>query len=173
MACSSATLKGLANDCLGSIGGIKEVRLAPWADLVAGSSITIDESGEVTALDYQTNFKVYYTKKNSSSMTSTYNIDVANGVNYVSTELNLVFSRMNAEKRMEVSVLATNDLLAIVTDSNGESWILGLEEPLILTAGTAQTGTAKGDGNNYNLTFTDESMQLPKHIKAGVIQPAG
>lgn len=160
MACESVSLKGISNDCLKSMGGVKEIKLAPWKEFDGTIS-----NGEITELDIS-DFKTYYTKKNVSSMTSTYNIDVPNGVNYVSTELNLVFARMSADKRLEINALATSDLRAIVTDSNNTMWYLGMNEPIILTAGTGQTGVAKTDGNNYNLTFTDESAELPFPLSA-------
>lgn len=159
MACETVTLNGLEKDCLNSMGGVREIKLAPWKEFDG-----VIEKGVITELD-DSDFMTYYTKKNVSSMTSTYNIDVANGVNFVSTELNLVFARMDATKRMEVNTLATNDLRAIVTDSNGTSWYLGMNEPIIMTAGTGQTGVAKADGNNYNITFTDESDEMPYPVK--------
>lgn len=162
MACA-VTLNGISNTCENSMGGIKAVYLAPYA--VFDGTVA---DGVITELT-TTNFKLYYTKKNVSSMTSTYQIDVANGVNYVSTELNLIFARMSAEKRLEMNVLATGDLRAIVVDSNNTAWYLGKDEPVIMTAGTAQTGTAKSDGNNYNVTLTDESNELPMPLKAGII----
>lgn len=160
MACSK-TLNGLTNNCENSLGGIKKVLFAPY------SAITEEalSDGIITTLD-ESPFKPYYTKKNVSSMVSTYNIDGANGTNYVSTELNLVFAKMTAEKRIEVNALATSDLRAVVIDANGNGWYLGWDEPILMTAGTGETGTAKADGNKFSLTFTDESMNLPYPLSA-------
>lgn len=160
MACS-ATLNGLANTCENSLGGIKKVLFAPYQAL-ADSAIS---GGVITTLE-ESPFKSYYTKKNVSNMVSTYNIDGANGTNYVSTELNVVFAKMTAEKRVEVNALATGDLRAVVIDANGNGWYLGADEALIMTAGTGETGTAKADGNKFSLTFTDESMQMPFPLSA-------
>lgn len=162
MACS-VTLTGITNNCENSFGGVKKIYLAPYTEF----SGTV-ENGIISELNVE-NFKSYYTKKNVSSMTSTFTIDPANGTNYVSTELNLVFSKMSADKRLEVGTLASGDLCAIVIDSNGNGWFLGKDEPMIMTAGTAQTGVAKGDGNLYNLTFTDESRELPLPLSSAVL----
>lgn len=162
MACG-VILTGIENTCENSLGGIKKIYLAPYK--VFDGTL---ESGIITELDVD-GFKSYYTKKNVSSMTSTFNIDPANGTNYVSTELNLVFAKMSAEKRLEVGTISTGDLRAIVIDSNGHGWFLGKDEPVIMTAGTAQTGVAKGDGNLYNLTFTDESSELPLPLSDSLI----
>jgi hypothetical protein len=44
--------------------------------------------------------------------------------------------------------------MAIVTDRNGNYWLLGSRNGLELTTGTSQTGTAMGDRNGYDVTFT-------------------
>lgn len=153
MACS-ITIKGIAAECKNSMGGIKAVWMAPYekdAATVENGSVTISA----------TNFKRFNTRKNVSSMTSTATIDATNGTNYMTNELVMVFARMDADKRIELNTLINGDMMAVVADSNGEYWFLGKDEPVNVTAATAQTGTAKADGNNYNFTFTDESLELP------------
>jgi hypothetical protein len=44
--------------------------------------------------------------------------------------------------------------MAIVTDRNDTYWLLGSRNGLELSAGTSQTGTAMGDRNGYDVTFT-------------------
>lgn len=163
--CGSVTLAGIARDCSTSMGGIKGIWLAPYVKDVA-----VIHSGRVDEMDDATvgTFKKYNTKKNVSSMTSTFNIDATNGTNYVSTELSLTFARMTTDKRMEISTLVTGELMAIVQDANGIYWFLGKDEPVTATAGTAQTGAAKSDGNNYQLTLTDESDALPYEVDSAI-----
>ena len=100
-------------------------------------------------------------------MTSTLNVDPANGVNYVSTDLVLVFNRMETLKRIEVAALALGDLAVIVKDSNGLYWYLGKDEPVVSTAGSGETGTARGDGNKYSVTLQDTSATYPYEILVG------
>ena len=82
---------------------------------------------------------------------------MANGVNYVSTELNLVFTRQETAKRVEMSALLLNDVACLVVDSNNKVWVMGLESPVNATAATAESGVAASDGNKYTITLTDES----------------
>lgn len=164
MACNQ-TLAGLVNDCSSSMGGIKHVWLADYVDNAAGVD---SATTEVTGFTSAATWHKYYFRKNTASMTSTLNIDDANGVNYVSTELALVFSKMDTTKRIEMAALATADVMAVVEDANGVRYFLGEENPVACTAGGGETGTAKGDGNRYTLTLTDENKSYPRIIAASV-----
>lgn len=158
MSCTNYTLKGITNDCATSKGGIREVYIADWQkDL-----FTLGETSDtVASLKPDAKFYKFFIKKNTSSFTSTATIDLANGVNYVSTELNLVFTRMETSKRIEMSALLLNDVAVIVVDSNNKAWCLGLNNPVNASAGTAESGTAASDGNKYSITLTDESDTFP------------
>ena len=164
MACNQA-ISGLVQDCATSKGGVAEVYLANYDAL---SAITVTD-GQVTGITMATGkkFKRYYFRPGTSSMTSTLNLDVAAGVNFVQTLLNMLFSRMETTKRIEMSALAVNDLRGIVKDSNGVYWLLGEEEPMIANAGDGQTGTAKTDANRYSITLEDNNTSFPKEILVG------
>lgn len=159
MAACSITLNGIIKDCKNNIGGIRKVWIAPYT---AGAA-TVD-SNKISAISNLAAFKGYEFSKNTASMTSTRNKDMTNGSSYVSTELVLQFNRMETEKRIEVEALSVGDLQIIVMDNNGIYWFLGYDAPVEASAGTAQTGTAKSDGNFYNITFTDESFENPYEI---------
>lgn len=158
MSCTAYTLKGITNDCSTSKGGIREIYIADWAKDI----FTVGETADtVTALKTEAKWYKYYIKKNTSSFTSTATIDLANGVNYVSTELALVFTKMETAKRVEMSALLLNDVAVLVVDANNKVWCLGLNNPVNATAGTGETGTAATDGNKYTITLTDESDTFP------------
>lgn len=166
MSCNQ-TLSGLVKDCTPSMGGIAEVYLANKEDV---SSITAT-SGKITALSMATSgkFKKYTFARNTGSMTSTYTIDQASGVKYVTTDLLLQFNRMETTKRVEITALAVNDLVAIVKDANGTYWFLGYDEPVNASAGDGQTGTARGDANRYTITLQDNSKEMPMEVESSII----
>ena len=169
MACTTYTLKGITNDCATSKGGIREVYIADWQkDL-----FTLGETSEtVESLKSDAKFYKFFIKKNTSSFTSTATIDLANGVNYVSTELNLVFTRQETAKRVEMSALLLNDVAVLVTDSNGKTWVMGLESPVNATAATAESGVSASDGNKYTITLTDESSTFMYEYTGTLPTPA-
>ncbi len=166
MACNQ-TLSGLVKDCSPSMGGITEVLLANREDV---SAVTAD-AGKVTEITMASSakFKKYSFARNTGSMTSTYTIDQASGVRYVTTDLLLQFNRMETTKRVEISALAVNDLVAIVKDANGIYWYLGYDEPVNASAGDGQTGTARGDANRYTITLQDNSKEMPMEVDSTII----
>lgn len=163
MACS-ITLNGIQKDCKHNIGGVRKI----WIAAYTKGTTTVD-SGKISAITNVADFKGYEFTKNTASMTSTLNKDLANGTSYVNTEVIVQFNRMETEKRIEVEALSIGDLQIIVLDNNGIYWFLGNDAPVEASAGTAQTGTAKSDGNFYNLTFTDESFEYPYEILDTVV----
>lgn len=166
MACNQ-TLSGLVKDCSPSMGGITEVLLANREDVSAVTAV----SGKISEITMASSakFKRYTFARNTGSMTSTYTIDQASGVKYVTTDLLLQFNRMETAKRVEISALAVNDLVAIVKDANGIYWYLGYDEPVNASAGDGQTGTARGDANRYTITLQDNSKEMPMEVDSTIV----
>lgn len=172
MACNS--IKQFTYDaCQANLGGIKNVWLANYEEGVAtignveltdgDATITLEDVVTAITLKTDNSFIHYPMRKNVASMTSTLNTSTEGAI-YVSTELAMVFSKMETQKRLAVVALALGEAMAIVEDSNGKYWFLGKDAPLTATAGTGETGTAKGDRNAYTVTLTDESLAFPHEV---------
>lgn len=167
MACN-ITLAGITQDCTGSLGGIREAYMIPYADM---GTFTITDGAVAgwTAAGISSWFK-YEFRRNTSSFTTTLSKDDSTGTFYWTTEIVLQFLKQEAVKREEVEQLAVGEMAMIVKDSNGNYWLFGYEEGVVMADGsTAETGTAKSDFNGYNLTFTDESTILPMSVNADVM----
>ena len=168
MSCSQV-LNGIAADCQTNVGGVREVYIANYGDV---TTVEIDDSSNmiktITMAD-TAKFKKYAFKKNTSSMTSTLNVDPANGVNFVQTDLALVFAKQETVKRMEIAKLSLGELRVIVLDANGKYWFLGQEEFVSATAGTAETGVNRTDGNKYTITLTDYSSSYPYEVTPTIV----
>lgn len=162
------TLSGLAHDCTPSMGGIVEVLLVNFEDVTA---VTVG-SNKVTAITLASSkkFKKYSFARNTGSLSSNYTIDKTTGANYVVSDLVLHFNRMETAKRVEITALAQNDLVAIVKDANGAYWLLGKDEPVNASAGDGLTGTARGDRNGYSITLQDNSLEMPYEVDADIIE---
>lgn len=163
----SQTLAGLARDCESNKGGIREAWIGSYADgvfTVSGNQITAIASG--------VSFYHYTFKKDTGSFTSTLNVDNANGVNYVSTEINLVFSRMETLKRTEIAALSLGDLVMMVKDANGKIWAFGYEEPVNASAASGETGVARGDRNAYSITLLDNAASYPYEVSDSAFEGA-
>lgn len=172
MAYCNQTLAGIQLDCANSLGGIKVVYIANYGDITA---VEVGEDDKITGITMSGSaaFKAYQFRKQTGSMTSTLNVDEQAGINYVSTELSLVFTKMETSKRLEMTALAKGQLAVIVEDSNNKYWYLGYDDYVSASAGSANTGQSKGDSNNYGLTLRDESETFPYEIDASVIETLG
>jgi len=173
MACNSITLSALDASCSNSVGGIQVVYLIPFSKI--NGKVTISDSGDskgmVSAITYvdsgdsaHTAWVQYKFRKNTGSMTSTFNLDETNGVSYIQTELAMIFSRMETKKRTEMVALAKGEVACVVKDSNGLYWYLGYNEGVTTSAGTGQTGQQKTDGNYYQVTLSDSSDEYPFEV---------
>ena len=184
MAYCIQTLKGITLDCSHSLGGIKTVYIANYNDVtdIKYNASTGSTTGSTSGATYTgdtitgitmasgTTFKPYQFRKQTGSMTSTLTVDETAGVNYVSTELSLVFTKMETKKRIELSALSVGQLAVIVEDSNGTFWYLGKDDYVSATSGTGQSGVAKGDGNSYNIVLRDESDTYPYEITKEAVE---
>ena len=168
MSCSQL-LNGIAASCDTNVGGVREIYIANYSDV---SAVEVDEVSNmiktITMAD-TAKFKKYAFKKNTSSMTSTLNVDPANGVNFVQTDLTVVFAKQETVKRMEIAKLSLGELRVIVLDANGKYWFLGQEEFVSATSGTAETGTNRTDGNRYQIVLTDYSSSYPYEVDPTIV----
>ena len=169
MSCAQ-TISGIAKDCSASMGGIKKAWIANQEDV---SAVTVT-TGKVTGLTMETSkvFKEFAFRKGVSSFTSTLNSDPANGTSFVSTEINLVFSKMESTNRAEMSALAVGELYVIVQDMNDALWFFGYDEPVVASAGDGQTGVARTDRNGYSITLLDNSKEFPMEATTDALDDA-
>lgn len=170
MACVGAEIKGLQNMCDSSVGGVKNI----WIGVYPTDLKLTEDAGIVTDIKDGTSavtWHKYYVKKNVANFTSTQTIDPANGVSFVTTDLSLVFTKMDTPKRIEMTALALNDLIVIVEDANNTKWLLGKDNPVTVSAGTGETGTAATDGNKYTLTLQDIANTFPFEVSKDVTLP--
>lgn len=175
MAYCTQTLGGITLDCTNSMGGIKSVWVGNYGDI--NGQPTLDETtGEINQIDFvsgktfDTVFKPYQFRKQTGSMSSTLTADETTGVNFVTTELSLVFTKMEKNKRLELTALSIGQLVVIVEDCNGEYYYLGYDDYVSTSAGGGNTGTSKTDSNAYTLTLKDESTTYPYLVNKTYMQ---
>lgn len=166
MACNQ-TLTAILRDCSPSMGGIVEVLLANKEDV---QELTLtEEMVESIKMNGSGKFTKFQFPRNTGSMSSNYTIDPTTGVRFVTTDLVMVFNRMDTQKRVAIKALAENELVGIVKDANGKYWFLGYDEALSATAGDGLTGTARADRNGYSITLQDNSHQMPYEVNPEII----
>lgn len=161
--CVTYALKGMGQECEGSASGLKRLLIGlsrEWT-VTPGSAHTATISASTTG---SPSFYEYYITEESTSLTSTLNVNNANGVKYYSNTINATFIRMRPEKHIELQALANEKLVVIVQDNNGQYWVV---DNASASAETAQSGQAFDDLSGYQLEITSRTAVLPYAIDAG------
>lgn len=164
MACISTTLTGVTIDC-GGVGGLKSLYIAPF-DSVTGETIT---AGEVSAITMSAGvlFNEFAFRRGNANFVSTNNVDDAAGTSYVETVLSAQFNVMETAKRAAMVELVGSKCKVIAEDYNGQKWYLGYNGYGYGMV-NAQSGAAMGDSNNYALTITFQTPELPMEFTGTV-----
>lgn len=167
MAGCSQILNGLAAQCVFSVGGIKKIYAINRTDVTSYTQA----DGKITAvvLKDDAKFKAYNFKRGTGSLSTEATIDEANGTHFYTSTLTLSFAKQDTEKRLALQAMALAEMAIIVLDANDNYFYLGQDEPVVASAHSAQTGTARTDGNNYGLTLTDISKEMPYFVDATII----
>lgn len=143
----------LALDCMDSLGGLQT------AYILAGtiSSTTENVDGEITDVVGSGSFYQFELAKDTAFYTETITPSNVNGSLFYQGELTIVLQKMDAAKRNSILLLAQNrDLRIAFVDNNNVTYIAGLSRGMVMSTGTAATGTAVGDLNGYTLTFQSQ-----------------
>lgn len=164
MACTPVTLVGISKECETNIGGIKKAYVALFDDVTVELNSAGEEISGITMAS-GSKFKTYEFRRNSSNLTKTLNVS-DNGAKYWTSELTMIFSRMETAKRIAINSLVAAEACVIVEDNNGKAWFLGKDEPVEASAGSGETGTARDDANQYSITLQDVSKDAPYEINS-------
>lgn len=165
MACSQTLTSYTIGDCFTSSGGIKKAWIGNYVD----NAFTIDSAGTVTGFASGVTWYSQELRKQTGSLTSTYNYDESNGSSYVSTEAVIEYTRMNMENRLQANALIKGDFIMVLQDANNQYYALGTESPVHSTAGSGESGVNRSDKNAYVLTLTDESSVFPPMLSSTAI----
>lgn len=142
---------GFSLDCRDSQGGIEYIYIAnaPLAGFTASNGVVTAITG-LTA----SGFYKFEVPKQTSSFTETITVSEENGTVFYDQQVSVVFTKLSAEKRNQIALLAKNrKLVVVVKDGNGAFWSVGIGRGAHLLSGTSATGTAYGDLNGYSLVI--------------------
>lgn len=167
--CGAVTLiNSIDATCDQSVGGIKRILIAQMADV---DKVTVGDDGIITAITMVATkkFAQWLFRRNTGSYTSTVTTDDTIGNSSATTEVNLQFSKAEAQKRLEIQSAINAAAVVIIEDMYGQFIYLGMDNPVYITNAVMQSGTAKADLNGFTLTFTAEDNELPHFVDSTVI----
>lgn len=155
MACDITS--GFTLGCRDNSGGIKNIYI------LSGSITTITEAsdGLISDISGSGTYYKFELTKNTGDVTEAPTPSLENGTVYYEQTLNVAFHKLQSSLRNQVKVLAQNPDLSIIVETNngaespytGRYFLLGRYRGCTLSAGSATSGTAFGDANQYALTF--------------------
>lgn len=150
MACNITS--ALALDCMNSIGGLKTAYI-----LNGEITSTTESAGVITDIVGTGDFYQFELAKDTAFYSEAITVSNTNGTVFYQGELTIVLQKMSAAKRNQILLLAANrDLRIVFEDNNGVSYIAGLTRGMVMSSGTAASGTAVGDLNGYTLVFQSQ-----------------
>ena len=166
MACNISS--GISLDCRDSQGGVLYAYIANGP--VDGYTEAAGVISAITVGGVAPTFYKFEFPKQTASFTETVNASTENGTVFYTQELSMVFNKMTAEKRNQLTLMAQNqELLVIVKDGNNKFWTVGLERGAVLSAGTQTSGAAYGDRNGMELTLQGLEAQPTFEVDAAVV----
>ena len=155
MACDITS--GFTLGCRDNSGGIKNIYI------LSGSISAINEvsDGLISGITGSGSFYKFELTKNTGDLTEAPTPSLENGTVFYEQTLNVAFHKLQSSIRNQVKVLAQNPDLKIIVETNngiespytGRYFLVGRYRGATLSAGSAATGTAFGDANQYALTF--------------------
>ena len=166
MSCLPVSFNGVALDC-GNVGGIRTLYIADVLNVDAVTAL----DGEITAITMKEaeKFKKFEFRKGNANFASSGSRDDSAGTSFVETVTSASFNHMETAKRKEMQGLATANTYVIAVDENGKAWFIGYNS---YNGGTvnANTGSAMSDANNYEVTLTSSTVELPMEVASAVLE---
>lgn len=155
MACDITS--GFTLACRDNSGGIRNIYI------LSGSISEVAEAsdGLISAITGSGTFYKFELTKNTGDLTEAPTPSLENGTVFYEQTLNVAFHKLQSSIRNQVKVLAQNPDLKIIVETNngnespytGRYFLVGRYRGATMSAGSATTGTAFGDANQYALTF--------------------
>ena len=159
---------GFTLGCRDNSGGIKNIYI------LSGSISTIGEASEglINGITGSGAYYKFELTRQTGDFTEAPTPSLENGTVYYEQTLNVAFHKLQSSIRNQVKVLAQNPDLSVIVETNngvespytGRYFLLGRYRGVSLSAGSATSGTAFGDANQYALTFSGQEPEPADEI---------
>jgi hypothetical protein len=150
MACDISN--GRLEACKDAVSGLDAIYFINYG-IVYPDDVTEDVDGVITAVTGVTNL-YKYELKGANSFDQNVITSRDNGTTYVEQVIVAQLKKQDAQTHKTVKLLAYGRPHIVVRNRNQQFHLAGLERGCDMTTGTINSGTALGDFNGYNLTFT-------------------
>ena len=165
MACNLT--RGLLVDCKDQIGGLKKIFFTQsyCSDIRAsatfnGTNVLQMDTAGFTNWDIYSGSSVnvfqYDLRPNLSSMTVNINSDPATGTTFFEQTLSISLQKLSVAQTNELKLISYNRSQVFVLDNNDNVFLLGMDNGVDVSGGTAVSGAGKGDMTGFTLELRAE-----------------
>ena len=147
-------MAGRGVGCKDALGGIKRIYVAEWVDGIWEDIASGEVAGSTAAITFYT----YDMTRGSGSLNQTITSDLAAGTVFFDQVCSVTFNKAAASDITEISNLVKGRMAVLVEDNNGNWFVMGHQNGVEVSGGTAQTGTAAGDQNGFTLEFSAQEV---------------
>jgi len=158
---------GFTRDCNDGVGGLEELYLIN-RELMTAYTLDGSNSSLIATITAGTWFK-YEIKKEVGSIVATTNVDTANGTRFSEGVIGFSINKFSATKTNELKIMILANLAVICKDNQGVYWGLGFQQYAEGTSLIANTGTAYGDRNGYDIQLMAKEPEPPFEIPSSVV----
>lgn len=148
-------------------GGVVEMWLIESGNI---TSLT-ESSGTLTAITKASGkiFRKYQLVVETASWQEDITGNIQNGTIFYDVKGTIVINKQSVAIRNEIQLLAKNNLVAVVHDSNDTYRYFGRVYGLRVLSGSAASGTALGDRNGYTINFSGKEPELAPFVSAAAV----
>lgn len=165
--------RGFLLECNEGVGGVKNIYIANWEFFQSG--VTIDgatglvdglpgAAGSVDVYQYQPN-------RNTGAVTVVPTANLENGTLYYEQTVELTLGKLSNTKKKELENMSKAKLIVFVQLYDDQIVVAGRTDGAFLTAGSYQSGKAKGDLNGYQITLNAQEPNQPDFLEAFTALP--
>jgi len=165
MACNLT--RGLLVDCKDQIGGLKRIffvksycsNIRAKATFDGTNPLEMDTAGFANWDIFSTgavDVFQYDLRPNLSSVTVNINSDPATGTTFFEQTLSLTLQKLTVAQTNELKLISYNRSQVFVLDNNDNVFLLGMDNGVDVSGGTAVTGAAKGDMSGFTIDLRAE-----------------
>ena len=164
MACNLST--GFSRDCSDSTGGIEELYILESSSVTAYTTV----NHEVTAItDGGATWRKYELKKEIGSVTAPTTISPENGTRFTESTVAFSINKFSAVKSNELKLMILGQIICIAKDNNGIYWGVGFQNFAEGSSMSANSGTAYGDRNGYDIEIKAKEPETPFEVDSAVV----
>ena len=170
MACNLT--RGLLVDCKDQIGGLKKIYFVKsyCSDITARAVFNSTNPLQMDNAGFE-NWDIkedigsgvngvqvfqYDLRPNLSSMTVNFNSDPATGTTFFEQTLSITMQKLSVAQTNELKLISYNRSQVFVLDNNDNVFLLGMDNGVDVSGGTAVSGAGKGDMTGFTLELRAE-----------------